>query len=69
MSPGDIAKKSSKEHEIPFKTFMEQGQNSISNKLNVLIEQFQNFMELQTNQKAECSTNAERTSGARPNAG
>ncbi|KAI3911623.1 hypothetical protein MKW92_026589, partial [Papaver armeniacum] len=69
MSLGDEAKKSSKEHEIPFETFTEQGQNSIANKLNVLIEQFRKFMELQTNQKAECSTSDERSSGARPNAG
>lgn len=69
LSPDDEAKKASKDHEIPFETFMEKWKNSIANKLNVLIEQFQKFMELQTNQKAECSTNVKRTSGARPIAG
>ncbi|KAI3835428.1 hypothetical protein MKX03_034518 [Papaver bracteatum] len=69
MSPVDEAKKPSKEHEIPFETFMEQGKNSIVNKLSVMIEQFQKFMELQTNQKAEGFSNKERASGARQNTG
>ncbi|KAI3886325.1 hypothetical protein MKX03_028830, partial [Papaver bracteatum] len=69
MSPGDDSKNASKEYEIPFQTFMEQGKNSIANKLNLLIEQFQKFMELQTNQKAEGFSNEERASGARPNTG
>ncbi|KAI3832846.1 hypothetical protein MKX03_026607, partial [Papaver bracteatum] len=69
MSPGDDSKNASKEHEVPFQTFMEQGQSSIANKLNLLIEQFQKFTEIQTNQKDEVFSNEERASGARPNTG
>ncbi|XP_026399723.1 uncharacterized protein LOC113295606 [Papaver somniferum] len=53
MPPGDDSKNASTEHEIPFQTFMEQGQKSIANKLDVLIGKFQKFMDLQTNQKNE----------------
>ncbi|KAI3982683.1 hypothetical protein MKX01_004290, partial [Papaver californicum] len=71
MSPSDKSKKSSsKEREISFDASMEQGKNLIANKLTVLIEQFQKFVELQTNQKAESSTNGEgRTPGVQSNGG
>ncbi|KAI3905169.1 hypothetical protein MKX01_017415 [Papaver californicum] len=71
MSPSnELKKSSSNERKISFEASIEKGKNLIANKLTVLIEQFLKFMELQTNQKAESSTNGEgRTPGVRSNGG